>query len=234
MQRLDPPALGREGHSVEDTGRRGGGVAHRRAPEELRRDPVGKLRAKSFAREREAKAYLREVQAAMGRGSYMDESQGKITFEEYAEHYFALAQRRLARTSYARDVSYLNTHVLPQWGRVPLGRITKVAVERWIVELGAEAGDDGRTLAPGTVEKIYQTFRKVMVAAVSDERIPRLPCPDHPPIARAKRKVVRFLTSAELHRLAGSVAELLPDHHPGRRLRRIPPRRAGRPAHQRR
>ena len=104
-------------------------------------------------------------------------------------------------------MSYLNTHVLPQWGRVPLGRITKVAVERWIVERGAQGGDDGRTLAPGTVEKIYQTFRKVLVAAVSDERIPRLPCPDHPPIARAKRKVVRFLTSAELHRLAGSVAE---------------------------
>ena len=50
------------------------------------RDPVGKLSAKSFAREREAKAYLREVQAAMGRRSYMDESQGKITFEEYAAH----------------------------------------------------------------------------------------------------------------------------------------------------
>jgi integrase len=171
------------------------------------RDPVGKLHAKSFAREREAKAYLREVQAGMKRGSYIDESQGKITFEEYAEHYFALAQRRLARTSYARDVSYLNTHVLPQWGRFPLGRITKVAVERWIVDLGAQGGDDRRALAPGTVEKIYQTFRKVLVAAVSDERIPRLPCPDHPPIARAKRKVVRFLTSAELHRLAGSVAE---------------------------
>jgi integrase len=171
------------------------------------RDPVGKLRAKSFAREREARAYLREVQAAMARGSYLDESQGKITFEEYAEHYFALAQRRLARTSYARDVSYLNTHVLPQWGRIPIGRITKVAVERWVVELGAQGGRDGRTLAPGTVEKIYQTFRKVMVAAVSDERIPRLPCPDHPPIARAKRKTVRFLSSAELHGLACAVAE---------------------------
>lgn len=69
------------------------------------------------------------------RGFYVDESGGKITFAEWAEQYFATASRRLARTSYARDMVSMRSHILPRWGKVRIGRITKSDVERWIVAL---------------------------------------------------------------------------------------------------
>ena len=171
------------------------------------RDPNGKRKSKSFKRERDARRFLADQQNAMQHGTYIDDAAGKITFADWAEHYFALASKRLARTSYARDVTYLNSYILPKWGRVPLTKITKADVERWVVEL---AGDDqsmrGGTLAPGTVEKVYQTFRKVMRAALEDDRIARLPCPEHPPIARKKHKPVRFIVEREVQNLALEIA----------------------------
>ncbi len=140
-------------------------------------------------------------------GAYVDDRAGRITFAEWAEHYFAIAGKRLARTSYARDIDYVNNHVLPRWGTTPLARITKPAVEPWVVDLaepGARASGAG-TLAPGSIEKIYQTFRKVMAAAVDDDRIPKLPCPTRPPLPRGKRKPVRFLTGAEVTTLAAAI-----------------------------
>ncbi len=171
------------------------------------RDPNGKRKSKSFKRERDARRFLADQQNAMQHGTYIDDAAGKITFADWAEHYFALASKRLARTSYARDVTYFNSYILPKWGRVPLTKITKADVERWVVEL---AGDDqsmrGGTLAPGTVEKVYQTFRKVMRAALEDDRIARLPCPEHPPIARKKHKPVRFIVEREAQHLALEIA----------------------------
>ncbi|MGH9224272.1 MAG: tyrosine-type recombinase/integrase [Acidimicrobiales bacterium] len=171
------------------------------------RDPSGRLHSKSFGRLREAEQFLRKQEVAVDRGSFVDERAGRVTFGEWAEHYLATAGKRLARTSYARDVDYLNNHVLPRWERVPLGKITKSAVERWVADLsepGARASGEG-TLAPGTIEKIYQTFRKIMAAAVEDDRIPKLPCPAHPPLPRGKRKPVRFLTEAQVSALAAAI-----------------------------
>ena len=132
----------------------------------------------------------------------------KITFGEWAEHYMSMAEKRLARTSYARDRSYLDNHVLPRWGKVRLGRITRMDVDRWIAELseeGASVRTKGGSLAPGTVEKIYQVFRKIIVAAYDEGRIARSPCPEHPPIPRKKRKVIRFLDEDQVVDLAGRI-----------------------------
>ncbi|MEW6470819.1 MAG: site-specific integrase [Actinomycetota bacterium] len=63
----------------------------------------------------------------------------------------------------------------------------------------------GGNLTPATVEKIYHVFRKVIGAAYEDDRIPRLPCPKNPPIARGKRKAVRFLTEGEVEALAAAI-----------------------------
>lgn len=47
-----------------------------------------------------------------------------------------------------------------------------------------------------------------MKAAYDDDRIPKLPCPDHPPIARKKRKPVRFLDEGEVAHLASCIDPL--------------------------
>jgi len=168
-------------------------------------DPTGRQRSLTFDLERDAKRHVRNAQADIDRGVYVDDKAGKITFGEWAEHYMTLAGKRLARTSFARDRSYLDNHVLPRWGKVKIGRITRVDVDQWIAELsedGASAGTKGGSLSPGTIEKIYQVFRKIIAAAYDDGRIGRLPCPEHPPIPRKKRKAVRFLDEDQVSTLA--------------------------------
>lgn len=171
-------------------------------------DPTGKQRSLTFDLERDAKRHVRNAQADIDRGVYVDDKAGKITFGEWAEHYMTLAEKRLARTSFARDRSYLDNHVLPRWGMVKIGRITRVDVDRWIAELsedGASVRQQGGSLAPATIEKIYQVFRKIMAAAYDDGRIGRLPCPEHPPIPRKKRKIVRFLDETQVVALADQI-----------------------------
>lgn len=167
------------------------------------RDPDGVLKSKTFEKGRDAERHLRAQEVAIDRGVYADDSLGKVTFGEWAEHCFALAEKTLARKTYSRDAGLLKLYVLPRWERMQLARINKPAVERWIADLAEEGrGRQGASLAPATIEKIYGVFRKLMQAAFEEERIPRLPLPKHPPIGRKKRKLVRFLTEAEVAHLA--------------------------------
>ncbi|MEW6470820.1 MAG: hypothetical protein AB1679_00945 [Actinomycetota bacterium] len=84
-----------------------------------------------------AKQHVANQQAAIAQGVYVDDSRGKVSFAEWwADHYFATAGRRLARTTLARDEMLLRVYVLSRWGSVPLGKITKSSVERWVAELG--------------------------------------------------------------------------------------------------
>jgi len=171
-------------------------------------DPTGKQRSLTFYLERDAKRHVRNAQADIDRGVYVDDKSGKITFGEWAEHYMALAEKRLARTSYARDRSYLDNHVLPRWGKVRLGRITRMDVDKWIAELSEDGQSvrlKGGSLSPGTIEKVYQVFRKMVVAAYDEGRIGRSPCPEHPPIPRKKRKVIRFLDEDKVVELANKI-----------------------------
>jgi integrase len=171
-------------------------------------DPAGRQRSKSFAGKREAERFLRNVETDIDRGTYVDDKAGKITFGEYAEHFMTLDAKRLARSTHARDRCYLDNHVLPRWEKVPLGRITRADVEIWIAQLSDEGQTkrrSGGTLAPATVEKMYQVFRKIVKAAYDEDRIPKLPCPEHPPIPRKKRKAVRFLDEAQIVSLADTI-----------------------------
>lgn len=167
------------------------------------RDPDGLIKSRTFEKERDAERHLRTQEVALDRGLYADDSLGKVTFAEWAEHCFALAEKTLARKTYDRDTRLLNYHVLPRWGQTQLARISKPAVERWIADLASfEYGERRTALAPATVEKIYGVFRKVVQAAYEDGRIPKLPLPKRPPIGRKKRKAVRFLTEREVAHLA--------------------------------
>jgi hypothetical protein len=70
------------------------------------RDPDGRLRCKAFDLEREARRYLKLRESEVIRGVYVDDRAGKVSFAEWAEHCMAIYEKKLSRTSYARDRSY--------------------------------------------------------------------------------------------------------------------------------
>jgi site-specific recombinase XerC len=59
-------------------------------------------------------------------------------------------------------------------------------------------------LAPATVHKCYQVLTKILAAAVEAGMIPRSPCRQIP-LPRIERAEMRFLTVAEVRRLAVAV-----------------------------
>jgi integrase len=74
-----------------------------------------------------------------------------------------------------------------------------------LAEPRSRASGEGPSQRARSTE-IYQTFRKVIAAAVDDDRIPKLLYPAHPPMARSKPKPVRFLTEGVVSTLAGAIA----------------------------
>lgn len=172
------------------------------------RDPAGRMRSKTFRLEREARQYLKLRESEVIRGIYVEVDAGKVLFADWAAHCMGIFERQVSRSSYARDCSYLANHVLPRWGAVRLDRITRHDVEQWVADLGGPGHTKrarGGTLAPATVLRIYQVFRKIIFHAYEDDRIAKLPCPRRLPIARTKRKPVRFLDEREVAHLASCI-----------------------------
>jgi site-specific recombinase XerD len=85
-----------------------------------------------------------------------------------------------------------------RFGPVPLASISQRDVRAWVTELSAKG------LAPATVHKCYQVLPKILAAAVEGGMIPRSPCRQIP-LPKIERAEMRFLTVAEVRRLAAAV-----------------------------
>lgn len=80
------------------------------------------------------------------------------------------AQSRSIAASTAKiDAGQLARHVEPRWGDVPLREITRFDVQVWVNKLA-------RTLAPGTVHKIYHLLSSSLNAAAESGVLPASPC----------------------------------------------------------
>lgn len=135
-----------------------------------------------------------------------------ITFREWAEE---VNQHR--KTTY-RDNSYLNLHIFPQWGDLPLNLINdREDVQEWVHGLMATRArmstaegyrEDRRTLAPGTVHRIFYEFSGYMKKAVKRGRIPFTPC-QYIDLPKLPPPDERFLTHEEYAKLYAAA----PDDH---------------------
>jgi len=81
---------------------------------------------------------------------------------------------------------------------MPLARVDRTSLREWVARMSDP--DDGR-LAPATVTKNVQVFNKLMRAALEDRLIAANPV-ERLPVPRIEREEIRFLTPAELSKLA--------------------------------
>ncbi|WP_323098121.1 tyrosine-type recombinase/integrase [Intrasporangium sp. YIM S08009] len=157
------------------------------------RDPSGRQRKKSFGRRVDADRFLAALMADLYRGTYIDPAAGKLLFAAYAETWSrGLAHLKPSTADRYRDT--LRTHVLPQWGGWPIGRIAHSDVAGWVGDLATSG------LSAGSVRKIYLVASLVLDGAVQDGRIARNPAKGVR-LPRQVRREPRFLTPEELARL---------------------------------
>lgn len=176
----------------------------RRAPRtgrwEVRyRDPAGKQRTKTLATKADARAFVAALDHDLRSGHWVDPTGGRTTLADWTERWWATTTNLRASTL-ARDESYIANHVLPPFGDRQLATITQLDVRGWVADL------DAAGLAPATVTKAYQILGKIMAAAVDGGLIPASPC-RRVPLPRVERQEMRYLTPAEVARLA----EVMPE-----------------------
>jgi integrase len=100
------------------------------------RDPQGKQRSKNFPTKTEAKRFLADIEVQKAAGGYVSPHAGRTLFRDHAELWMRSKSAEVTTT--ARDESMMRTHVLPQWGDWPLGKIDHLSMQTWITKLGTD------------------------------------------------------------------------------------------------
>ena len=162
------------------------------------RDPAGHEHAKVFARKADAQRFLTEMENSKLKGTWTDPALGRVLFGDWLGEWW-MTTTNLRPSTRARDEMLLRRYALPRFGDVALVAISQRDVRAWVAELSAGP------LAPATVQKAYQLLGKVMGAAVDAGMLAQSPC-RRVPLPKVEREEMRFLTPAEIARLADLIA----------------------------
>jgi integrase len=161
------------------------------------RDPAGREHGRVFARKVDAQRFLTEMENAKLRGTWTHPALGRVLFGEWFTEWRRTTASLRPNTE-ARDERLFRLHLLPRFGAMPLARIGQRDVRGWVADLSANG------LAASTVQRAYQLLSKVMAAAVDAGMIPQSPC-RRVPLPRIERQKMRFLSPAEVLRLADAI-----------------------------
>ncbi len=161
------------------------------------RAPDGQERSRRFTARRDAQAFIDRVGVERQSGTWRDPRASRMLLQDWVATWQPTVVG-LRPSSLARDDAYIRTHLLPRFGRMPIGAITTLDVRAWVADLSA-AG-----LAPATVHKAYQTLSKLLRAAVENDLLTVSPC-RRTPLPRVDRQEMRYLNPAEVARLADSI-----------------------------
>lgn len=161
------------------------------------RDAFGRARsAGTFTHKAEARRVAAEAELDARRRMQRNPDAHKRPWGSWAGEWWPT--RGVEPGTLSRDASRLQIHLMPKWGNVPLGQITRQDIRGWIAELTASG------LAPSTVQKIVRLLSASLNAAVDAEILQANPA------ARVKLPTVapnkdRFLTAVEFDALAAAM-----------------------------
>ncbi|MFD5294718.1 tyrosine-type recombinase/integrase [Streptomyces mutabilis] len=142
------------------------------------------VRDRSFEREADAKAWLKESATDSTRGTFYDPRDGEMTLREYVEEYWWPNLRKQPGTKQSMKPRVFN-HILPHVGHLSLNRIGHDEILAW--QTKAE-----RHIDVSTLSTTWRHFSSIMQAAHKAKRIPANPFRDEdlkaPTVPKSKAK----------------------------------------------
>lgn len=142
------------------------------------------VRDRSFEREADAKAWLKESATDSTRGTFYDPRDGAITLREYVEEHWWPNLRKPPTTKESMKRRVFG-HILPHVGHLPLNRIGHDEILAW--QTKAE-----RNIEVSTLSTTWRHFSSIMQAAHKAKRIPVNPFRDEdlkaPAVPKSKAK----------------------------------------------
>lgn len=157
--------------------------------------PDGRRLSTTWPTRREAEAWAGQQESTLRSGTWLDPAGARRTVRDWHGEWWPT--RIGERTTLATAESYLRVHVLPAWGDVQLGQITRLGVQDWVRRLTGTYSSD-------TVRGIYGQMSRLMADAVHEGLLVRSPCHDVdlPPVNRG---TPRALTAQEQAAIFGSL-----------------------------
>jgi integrase len=115
---------------------------------------------------------------------------GRLAFEDHARRW--MGTWNTEPTTAARDRSVMETHVLPRWGAIQLGKIDHISLQEWVTELGLKR-------SRATVAEALRLTGAVLRSAVRNRLIPFNPAEGvRVPRARRRDTDERIISRADL------------------------------------
>lgn len=131
------------------------------------RDSRNKEYSRHFDRKIDAQRWLDSVITAKHTGTYVNPDLGKVTIQEWSVKWIQ-GQQHLKPSTLDRYAGIVRTHILPQWGHVPLSNIVHSDVQTWVSGLSVRH-------SASTARKAHRVLSLMLKWAVADGRIARNP-----------------------------------------------------------
>jgi len=150
---------------------------------------------RSFERRVDAKQWEADQIAKLREGTWIDPARGRVAFDQIAEDW-QQSRQHLAMRSQETTRFLLDAYILPALGRVPIGSIAPLDVDRLLTALTE------RGLGTATRRRVLSVIRLVLDHAIRDRRLGENVARDvEPPRGRTKREP-HWLRAEQLKRLA--------------------------------
>lgn len=137
-------------------------------------DGIDRPAPETFASKTDAEVWLTRKEVEIRDAEWIDPDLGKVLFEIYAA---GLVRDQVLRPR--TDELYrglLRNHLLPTFGKRPIGEIREAEVRRWHKERLMAGPLASRPFGPVTVAKAYRLLHAIMATAADDGLIRRNPC----------------------------------------------------------
>lgn len=153
---------------------------------------------KVFRTKREAEDWLVREASAQQQGTWSDPRQAERPFRDVIAAWRE-SWHRLSPTTKRRYESIIDNYLMPEFGSVPIGRITHAVVQTYVDRLVAR-----EDIAAGTVRNVYAVLRTAMAKGVRMGLVRINPCTDVD-LPRPSKEPMLFLTAAEVRALAEAI-----------------------------
>ena len=165
------------------------------------RTQPGLRHQKVFRTKQQAQDWLLAQMHSQLNGTHTSPSQGNTPFQVLAETFLQSLPHIEPRTRSGYE-QILRTHLLPEFGHVPIREITPARVQHFVSCLSQRR-------EPGTVRNVYACLHNALNTAVRLRMIPTNPCVGIR-LPRSQREEMLFLNPAEIQLLATAIAEPRP------------------------
>lgn len=182
-----------------------------------------KTRAKLFASKQDAEAFKAELEDDIRMGRYIDPSARERPFAEVAEEW--LTSKKVKESTWLRYRDALDDYILPQWGSMSIGAITRPQIDEWVTQLSEGTATTNfarrkakKPLAPSYVAHLVRvSLGSVLRYAVSARIIPANPLAEVevPQAETTDVEDLPVLVPEEIDGLANAAAEVRDDEADG-------------------